>query len=112
MGKFTVGDVVVISFPFSNLASSKKRPALVLAIGDYGNPVLCQITSTDHASQWGLKLSKSTERTSGLLIDCYARVDKLFTADPEIIDRKLGSISTGLLNESLLLLGKLFKNIE
>ena len=45
MGKFVKGDIVVIPFPFSDLSSSKRRPALVLA-GLKGNDIiLCQITS-------------------------------------------------------------------
>jgi mRNA interferase MazF len=47
MGKFVKGDVVIIPFPFSDLSSSKRRPALVLA-GLKGNDIiLCQITSKE-----------------------------------------------------------------
>ena len=30
MGKFVKGEVVVLPFPFSDLSSSKRRPALVV----------------------------------------------------------------------------------
>jgi len=32
MAKFIKGDVVVVPFPFSNLAHAKRRPAFVLAV--------------------------------------------------------------------------------
>ena len=31
MGKFVKGDVVIIPFPFTDLSTSKKRPAFVVA---------------------------------------------------------------------------------
>lgn len=45
MEKFVKGEVVVLPFPFSDLSSSKKRPALVLASLDGDDVILCQITS-------------------------------------------------------------------
>ena len=45
MGRFIKGDIVVLPFPFSDLSSSKRRPALVLVSGKGDDIVLCQITS-------------------------------------------------------------------
>ena len=45
MEKFVKGAVVVIPFPFSNLAGTKRRPALVLADLPGDDIILCQITS-------------------------------------------------------------------
>jgi len=44
MGKFVKGDAVVLPFPFSDLGSSKRRPALVVAIASAGDVILAQIT--------------------------------------------------------------------
>jgi len=47
MERFVKGDIVVIPFPFSNLAQTKRRPALVIAELDGDDRILCQITSID-----------------------------------------------------------------
>ena len=45
MGKFVRGDIVIVPFPFSDLTSSKRRPALVLVDLKGDDLILCQITS-------------------------------------------------------------------
>jgi len=39
------GSVVLVKFPFSDLSSSKLRPAVVLAAAGRDDWILCQITS-------------------------------------------------------------------
>lgn len=45
MGKFVKGDIVIVPFPFSDLSSSKKRPAMVISDLKGDDIILCQITS-------------------------------------------------------------------
>lgn len=45
MGRFVKGDVVVVPFPFSDLSTTKRRPALVVADLTGDDVVLCQITT-------------------------------------------------------------------
>jgi mRNA interferase MazF len=45
MGAPSVGDVVLVPFPFSDLSQSKVRPAIALANTSRGDWILCQITS-------------------------------------------------------------------
>lgn len=45
MERFVAGDIVVVSFPFTDLSSSRKRPALVLANLEGDDIILCEITS-------------------------------------------------------------------
>ena len=92
MGKFVAGEVVVVRFPFSDLRRSKRRPALILAIADFDNLILCQITSKPYASQRAITLSATAFATGGLPIVSYVRPDKLFTADPTIVERTIGTL--------------------
>ena len=45
MAYISVGDIVFVHFPFSDLSKSKLRPALVLADAGKSDLILCQITS-------------------------------------------------------------------
>ncbi len=92
MEKFTVGSVVLVSFPFSNLKGKKVRPSLVLARVEFGNFILCQITSKPYTSKSAIGIELSDFESSSLPIKSYARPDKLFTADPSIIKGKVGDL--------------------
>ncbi len=45
MAGFVKGDVVIVPFPFSDLTEAKRRPALVVAVLQGNDLILCQITS-------------------------------------------------------------------
>ena len=89
MGAFTVTDVVLVKFPFSDLSTSKLRPAIILTLSGKSDYVLCQITSGNYEDKNALKVEKddciggTLERTS------YIRPFKIFTANEEIISRKI-----------------------
>ena len=57
MGKPTVGNIVLVTFPFSNLKGQKIRPALVLAEVEFGNLILCQITSKPYTSELAIPIN-------------------------------------------------------
>lgn len=91
MGKSTVGSVVLVAFPFSNLKGEKVRPALVLAKVEFDNLILCQITSKPYSSKTAICI-KSSDFTGGSLpVVSYVRPDKLFTADAAIIRSTAGN---------------------
>jgi hypothetical protein len=54
LGRFVKGDVVVVPFPFSDLAQAKRRPALVVAELEGDDRILCQITSRHFRRNAGL----------------------------------------------------------
>ena len=45
----SIGSVVLVRFPFSDLSESKLRPAVVLADAGRGDWVLCQVTKIGRA---------------------------------------------------------------
>jgi mRNA interferase MazF len=71
MGRFVRGDVVVVSFPFSDLSSSKRRPALVVAQLTGDDVVLCQITTPARADGYSIPLSRADFDSGGLNHDSH-----------------------------------------
>ena len=93
MGKFAVDRVVLVTFPFSNLKGQKIRPALVLAEVEFGNLILCQITSKPYTSKMAIPINLKDFAKGGLPIESFVRPDKLFTADVTIIKDIVGQLT-------------------
>lgn len=87
------GDIVVIPFPFSDLSKSKKRPALVIKnlIGD--DVILCQITSKEIKDVYSIPLSLDHFAEGTLLKPSNIRPNRIFTADKNIIIKRVGHIN-------------------
>lgn len=66
----TIGTVVLVPFPFSDLSASKLRPALALAFAGREDWICLQITSNPYADPMALELTDadfsrgSLQRTS------------------------------------------------
>lgn len=89
-------DVVVVPFPFTDSAKTKRRPALVLSqTSNFGNKighsVLAMITSKKNAP-WPLDCEINNRKKSGLTAPSVVRM-KLFTLDNRFIIRKIGQLS-------------------
>lgn len=93
MGKLAVGSVVLVTFPFSNLKGQKVRPAMVLADSEFGNYILCQITSKVYSSKNAIPLVITEFSEGSLPVKSFVRPDKLFTADMSIIKGVAGIVS-------------------
>src|ERR1700676_233050 len=92
MGKFALGQIVSSAFPFSDLKSKKYRPALIVAVVDFDNLILCQITSKPYSSTMAIELSEHDFAEGSLPVKSYIRPDKLFTADESIVSTKYGKL--------------------
>lgn len=90
MVEISVGSVVFVRFPFSDLSGVKKRPALVLAKLPKNDLILCQITSKSYSDVNAVELVPS-DFTEGKLIQIsYIRPSKIFTANNVIVDSVVG----------------------
>lgn len=110
MGKFIKGDIVVIPFPFSDLSSSKRRPALVLVDLTGNDLILCQITSKGVNDDISIPINTTDIDNGTLSIPSNARPNKLFTADENIVLYKIGSLQPSKLNEVVASVVGLFQN--
>ena len=64
----SVGSVVLVRFPFSDLSASKLRPAVVLAGVDRDDWILCQVTSNPYSDARAVEITDS-DFASGSLSD-------------------------------------------
>lgn len=99
MEGLSIGQVVLASFPFSDLRSAKLRPCLVIGIAEFNDVVLCQITSNKYGSKRAITLKRDDFSQGSIVVDSYIRPDKIATLDKGMIKQVLGSISTAKLDE-------------
>lgn len=92
MEKLVKGDVVVLPFPFSDLSSSKKRPALIVANLEGEDIILCQITSKMREDNYSIPLAETDFKHGGLKLDSLIKPQRIFTAAKSIILYKIGSL--------------------
>jgi len=93
MGRFVKGDVVVLPFPFSDLSSSKRRPALVIANASGNEVILAQITSQSFQDRHAIEIAQEDFSSGGLNLISNVRPNKLFTADENIIAYSAGNLN-------------------
>ncbi len=100
MARFVSGQVVVVPFPFTDLSSSKVRPALVLASLSRGDLVLCQITSqaTGHPQAVPIQLS-DFEPGGALQRASVALPHRVVTANEVCVRRAVGKLKPDKLNQ-------------
>jgi len=90
-------DIVIVPFPFTDSASTKRRPAVVLSgAASFNLPAkhltLAMITSAAH-HPWPLDVQLADLASAGLNVACTVRF-KLFTFDERLIVRKAGVLAT------------------
>jgi mRNA interferase MazF len=89
-------DVVVVPFPFTDKATTKRRPALILSDAQafnqrVGQAVMAMITSARN-SDWPLDIEIQNLDSAGLPSPSVIRM-KLFTLDEKLIIRKAGELA-------------------
>lgn len=94
MESISIGDVVFVRFPFSDLSRYKLRPALVLASADKGDWILCQITSQVYMDKQAIILQSDSFDKGSLIKISYVRPSKLFTANIAIVQKNVAHVKT------------------
>lgn len=90
-------NIVLIPFPFSDLTSYKKRPALIVSNSKFNKKnediVCCLITSNPMDHQHCIKISNKDMEKGNLEFDSKIKPYRLFTVSKKIIYRKLGKLN-------------------
>lgn len=101
MGKFIKGDVVVLPFPFTDLSSAKKRPALIIADLNGDDYIMLQITSKNIHDAYSIPLLNSDFLSGTLNQSSNIRPNKIFTLDEKLILYKIGHINVSKFAECI-----------
>ena len=84
-------DLVLIEFPFSNLAQAKRRPALVVrGPSAFGDILAAAVTSKPQHAQ-GVAITQENLASGSLLKPSWVRCDQLHTFDQSLV---IGRIAT------------------
>lgn len=89
----SIGQVVLVPFPFSDLSQSKVRPAVCVADAGRGDWILCQITSNPYGDPLAVPLDTADFASGGLQVPSVARPGKLFTAHAGLLIRSVGVLT-------------------
>lgn len=113
---FRKWDVVLLSYPFSDLSATKVRPALVVSPdsenGQLEDSVFLLITSnTSRMSSFDLVIATSHPEfvTTGLLNSSAIRVNKVWTLRNTLVQKVLGKVGPKLRANVLQLLASYFE---
>ncbi len=87
------GEVIVITFHFSDSSEYKKRPALIIATFNDDNIVACQITSQTRPDPDTIKLTKKDFQSGNLSVDSFIRPSMIFTLNKSKIEYVAGKIN-------------------
>lgn len=103
MSKYTKGDIVIIRFPFTDLSSSKKRPALVISndsVNQTGDYLLVQITSSEKTDALSMPIEKEDfSGNKALPLDSFIRLHKIFLLSESLVIGKATSVKKEFLGK-------------
>jgi mRNA interferase MazF len=86
------GDIVLLSFPFTDLKGNKIRPALVLVVSDLD--VIVAFITTQFKWQNPCDILLEPNDLNGLKKTSLVRVSKITTIDKDLILGKLGELDS------------------
>lgn len=113
---FEQGDIVVLPIPFSNLESSKLRPAVIISNNNfnkmYPDIIALKITSMGHSLPFDILLSSDDLAKGELLKESTINCGFAMTIDKKLISQIIGKINSHKLFEIKLKLKELFNLIE
>ncbi|PSB26043.1 type II toxin-antitoxin system PemK/MazF family toxin [Stenomitos frigidus] len=85
------GEVLLLSFPFSDAVGAKRRPALTLLDAEDDDILVARITGQLIQTQFDVELQEW--QAAGLRIPSVVRLHKLATLEKRLVERSLGTLT-------------------
>ena len=89
-------EIVLLSFPFSDLQSLKVRPAIVLSNDKYNNSsedlVAVPLTSNLKIRDYTILLTNKELESGKLIVNSKVKVDRVFSVSQKLVKMKIGRV--------------------
>ena len=89
-------DIVLLSFPFSDLRSSKVRPAIVLSKNSYNHKsediIAVPLTTNIQLRDYAILLTNEGLEQGRLIADSKIKVDRIFSVEKKLVKMTIGKI--------------------
>lgn len=100
---FEQGDIVLIPFPFTDLTTTKQRPALIISKTDYNQKtediITCGITSNLQNSDYSVLVDNENLTEGSIPMKSRIKADKMFTLKQSLVNKKLAKLNTATLEK-------------
>jgi len=98
------GDIVLVPFPFTDLSTTKLRPAVVLWVDSTGDDItLCFISSQNltrlSPNEFVLDASDPDFSNTGLKVTSKVRVTRIATLERQLITRRIGKLGVNQIQQ-------------
>src|SRR3989344_6469219 len=96
------GDLVLLKVPFTDLSSTKVRPAVVVSndlLNSGEDLVLVPVTSVIKDVPYSVLLEQTHLEQGNLIVSSRVRADKPFTAHKLLVQFKIGRLKKAVLDE-------------
>jgi mRNA interferase MazF len=93
--RYRRGDIVLVSFPFTDLSSSKRRPALVIspdAFNQHGQDVVLVAITSQEPDDKAVALKRNDFVDGGLPKDSFVKPAKIFTMHSTMILKRIAMV--------------------
>lgn len=98
------GDIVLVSFPFTDLSSSKRRPALVISpdgFNDHGQDLVLAAITSERPDDRFIALTASDFAEGALPKESFVKVGKIFTLHSALVLKRLCALRPEKLDDVL-----------
>ncbi len=90
-------DIILLSFPFTDLKSAKIRPAIILSNNKYNKTsqdiIAVPITSNLKTNQFDILIKNKDLEKGELIVDSKIKTDKIFSVEKKIVRKNIGKIN-------------------
>ncbi len=99
------GEIVLLSYPFTNLTASKVRPALVISSTPFNknqkDAIFLFITTKKYNTPYDLRITDtdSAFKATGLKKPSTFRISKLICLDQDLIRKRIGRAQKSILHK-------------